>query len=78
MVSGSTEFCTFSSCQEEVVPCSNRISWNTSSEFISFFFKLLIGFNLVNLAAMLKFINISLMWYAFPLMKKWGCGSAFF
>ena len=44
MVSGSTEFCTFSSCQEAAVPCSGRISWNTSSEFINFFIELLIGF----------------------------------
>ena len=41
MVSGITEFFTFSSCQEAVVPCSNSISWNTTSEFINFFFKLL-------------------------------------
>ena len=32
------------------------------SEFINFFFKLLIGFYLVNLVAMLKFVNVSLMW----------------
>ena len=35
MVSGSTEFCTFSSCQEVVVPYSNKISWNTTSELIN-------------------------------------------
>ena len=44
VVSGSTEFCTFSSCLEPVIPCSNRISWNTTSEFINLSFKLLIGF----------------------------------
>ena len=31
VVSGSTEFCTSSSCPEAVVPCGGRISWNTSS-----------------------------------------------
>ena len=54
VVSGSTEFCTFSSCQEASVPCSNRISWNTTSEFINFFFKLLIDRHLVNLAGDVK------------------------
>ena len=39
------DFCTFSSCSEAVVPCSGRISWNTSLEFINFFtLVLLIGF----------------------------------
>ena len=37
------EFCTFSSCGEAVVPCSNRILWNSTPKFINFFFKLLIG-----------------------------------
>ena len=52
VVSGSTEFCTSSSCPEAIVPCSGRISWNTSSWFLLFFSlsKLLIGFFLVNLA----------------------------
>ena len=54
VVSGSTAFCTFSSCPEAVVPCSNRISWNTTSDFINFFFKLLISFYLVNLAGHVK------------------------
>ena len=44
VVSGSIEFCTSSSCTQAVVTCSGRISWNTSLEFINFFFKLLIGF----------------------------------
>ena len=37
------------------VPCSNTISWNTTSEFIFFFLiKLLIGFYLVNLVGHVK------------------------
>ena len=66
VVSGSTEFCTFSSCQAAVVPSSNRISWNTTSEFINFFFKLLIGFYLVNMQAMMWY---PVKGYAFPSMK---------
>ena len=50
VVSGSTEFCTSSSCPEAVVPCSGKISCNTSSEFINFFFELLIGFFCINLS----------------------------
>ena len=54
VVSGSMEFCTFSSCLEAVVPCSNKISWSTTSQFIKYFFKWLIGFYLVNLAGHVK------------------------
>ena len=43
VVSGSTEF------YRAAVPCCNRISWNSTSEFINFLFKLLIVFNVVNL-----------------------------
>ena len=64
MVSGSTEFCIINSCPEAVVPCSGRISWNTSSEFINFFFDLLIGFfySFLTWQALVKCINASLMW----------------
>ena len=55
VVSGSTEFCIF---REAAVPCSGRISCNTSSVFIIFFFELLIGFFfLLTWQAMLKCIN---------------------
>ena len=50
VVSGNTEFYTFSSCKEAAVACSHRILWSTTSDFINFFFKLLIHFYMVNLA----------------------------
>ena len=36
VVSGSTEFCTLSCSPEAAVPCRDRISWNTISEFNKF------------------------------------------
>ena len=43
-----------SSCGEAAVLYSNKISWNPTSESINFFFKLLIGFLLVNLVGHVK------------------------
>ena len=35
--SGCTEFCTFSCSPKAVVPCSNKTSWPTISEFNKFY-----------------------------------------
>ena len=35
--SGSREFCTFSCSPKTVVPCTNRTSWPTISEFNKFY-----------------------------------------
>ena len=58
LVSDSTEFCNSSCSPKAAIPCSNRISWNTISEF-NFFFKFLIRFYLVNLEGNVVIINIS-------------------
>ena len=76
VVSGSTKFCAFSSCPEAEVLCSNKVAWNTTSEFINFFCKLLIGFYQVKLWAMLKCIIVSLMWFHVKAMHSlWSGGN---
>ena len=53
---GGIEFCTFSCSPKAEIPCSNRISWPTSSEFNKFhsLFEIADRFFLVNLADNVK------------------------
>ena len=61
VVSGSTEFCTFGSCPETWSLAAIVFHGTLLQSSSIFFFKLLIGFYLVNLADHVEMINISLM-----------------